>query len=70
MKDLGPAQKILGITIVRNRNKRKFWLTQHDYILKALDRFNMKSVKPTSIPLGAHLDLTNTTHLSSPSFEV
>ena len=30
MKDLGPARKILGMNILRERQKRKLWLTQND----------------------------------------
>jgi len=32
MKDLGPAKQILGIRIVRDRNKKKLWLSQEKYI--------------------------------------
>ena len=32
MKDLGPAKRILGMTIVRNREKKEIWLSQADYV--------------------------------------
>lgn len=58
MKDLGPAQRILGIRIFRDRSKRQIFLSQKDYLLKVLERFKVSNVKPSSIPLGGHLDLT------------
>ncbi|KAH9734072.1 Integrase catalytic domain-containing protein [Citrus sinensis] len=46
MKDLGPANKILGMQIHRDRNNRKIWLSQKNYLKKILRRFNMQdSVK-------------------------
>uniref|UniRef100_A0A3Q7GWB6 Reverse transcriptase Ty1/copia-type domain-containing protein n=1 Tax=Solanum lycopersicum TaxID=4081 RepID=A0A3Q7GWB6_SOLLC len=51
MKDLGPTQQILGMKIVRERTKRKLWLSQEKYIERVLERFNMKSAKPVSTPL-------------------
>uniref|UniRef100_A0A3Q7H8J3 Reverse transcriptase Ty1/copia-type domain-containing protein n=1 Tax=Solanum lycopersicum TaxID=4081 RepID=A0A3Q7H8J3_SOLLC len=36
MKDLGPAQQILGMRIVRERTKRKLWLSQEKYIERVL----------------------------------
>uniref|UniRef100_A0A3Q7HPV2 Reverse transcriptase Ty1/copia-type domain-containing protein n=1 Tax=Solanum lycopersicum TaxID=4081 RepID=A0A3Q7HPV2_SOLLC len=51
MKDLGPAQQILGMKIFRERTKRKLWLSQEKYIERVLERFNMKSAKPVSTPL-------------------
>ena len=65
MKDLGPAKRILGIKIKRNRTKNLLWLDQSDYILKVLDRFHVKTEKPNVIPLGAHLDLSKSKDLSS-----
>lgn len=65
MKDLGSAHRILGVQIIRDRSKRQIMLTQHDYVKKVLDRFNIKNVKSNNIPLGGHLDLTrNKTHLT------
>ncbi|RDY13075.1 hypothetical protein CR513_02062, partial [Mucuna pruriens] len=42
MKDLGPANKILGMQIHRDRKDRKVWLSQKNYLLKILRRFNMQ----------------------------
>uniref|UniRef100_A0A3Q7GP66 Reverse transcriptase Ty1/copia-type domain-containing protein n=1 Tax=Solanum lycopersicum TaxID=4081 RepID=A0A3Q7GP66_SOLLC len=58
MKDLGPTQQILGMKIVRERTKRKLWLSQEKYIERVLERFNMKSAKPVSMPLASHLNLS------------
>ena len=58
MKDLGPAQVILGMKILRARKKCQISLSQKDYLLKVLKRFKCLHAKPTSIPLGGHLDLT------------
>ena len=53
MKDLGPANKILGMQIHRDRSKRKIWLSQKNYLKKILRRFNMQDCKPisTSLPI-------------------
>ena len=51
MKDLGPAQQILGIQIMRDRKNKRLWLSQEKYIKKVLDRFNMKDAKPVGTPL-------------------
>ncbi|KAH9745763.1 reverse transcriptase Ty1/copia-type domain-containing protein [Citrus sinensis] len=42
MKDLGPANKILGMQIHRDRNNMKIWLLQKNYLKKILRRFNMQ----------------------------
>ncbi|KAG8472960.1 hypothetical protein CXB51_035039 [Gossypium anomalum] len=47
MKDLGPAKKILGIEILRDRKASKLYLSQKGYIEKVLCRFNMQSAKPS-----------------------
>jgi len=36
MKDLGPANKILGMQIHRDRKNRKIWLSQKNYLMKIL----------------------------------
>ena len=42
MKDLGPARKILGMKIFRDRARRVLHLSQRGYIQKVLERFGMK----------------------------
>jgi hypothetical protein len=57
MKDLGPAKKILGMEIIRDRQAGKLSLSQKNYFLKMLDKFNMKDCKPVTTPLAAHFRL-------------
>ncbi|WCJ24324.1 Retrovirus-related Pol polyprotein from transposon TNT 1-94 [Euphorbia peplus] len=59
MKDLGPAQQILGMIIVRDRNTKKLWLSQEKYVERVLERFNMVNAKPVGIPLVGHMKLSN-----------
>ena len=40
MKNLGEAEKILGMEITRNRGSSRLWLSQKNYVLKVLERFN------------------------------
>ncbi|KAL5852379.1 hypothetical protein ACOSQ3_007497 [Xanthoceras sorbifolium] len=66
MKDLGPANKILGMQIQRDRNNRKIWLSQKNYLNKILRRFNMQDCKPISTPLPINFKLSSS---MSPSNE-
>ncbi|GAA0152795.1 hypothetical protein LIER_37562 [Lithospermum erythrorhizon] len=59
MKDLGEAQKILGIEIVRDRNEKKLYLSQEKYVEKVLRRFGMDKAKAVSIPLASHFKLSH-----------
>ncbi|KAG8472574.1 hypothetical protein CXB51_034372 [Gossypium anomalum] len=65
MKDLGPAKKILGMEILRDRKTSKLYLSQKGYIEKLLCRFNMRSAKPVSTPLVAHFRLSSALSLQS-----
>ena len=67
MKDLGPAKKILGMKIIRDRTKRLLYLSQGGYIKKVLERFGMKEAKPTELPLVRHVRLSN---IMSPQTEI
>ncbi|KAE8672700.1 putative ribonuclease H protein [Hibiscus syriacus] len=58
MKDLGAVKKILGMEICRDRDSRKLWLSQRDYVEKMLERFAMSSAKPVSTPLANHFKLS------------
>ncbi|CAM8887156.1 unnamed protein product [Rhodiola kirilowii] len=58
MKDLGEAQRILGVRITRDINKKIMYLSQTDYLDKVLDKFQLKNAKPYLVPLGGHLKLT------------
>ena len=57
MKDLGNANHILGMRIMRDRQKWFLDLSQTEYIDKVLKRFNMEGGKTTSIPLASYLKL-------------
>ena len=59
MKDLGPAKKMLGINIYRDRKNKQLWLSQERYIEKLLERFNMKNAKPVNSPLAGHFKLSS-----------
>jgi transposase InsO family protein len=59
MKDLGAAQKILGMEIVRDRKSRTLRLTQRAYIQKILKRFNLDGAKTSSTPLPKHIKITS-----------
>ena len=58
MKDLGPAKKILGMEIRRDRKGGKLYLSQRSYIEKVLERFGMQNAKPVSTPLASHFRLS------------
>jgi len=54
MKDLGPATKILGMEIYRDRSQKKLFLSQKGYIQKILSRFDMSTAKPINTPSAAN----------------
>ena len=58
MKDLGPAKKILGMQITRDKQKGVLQLSQAEYINRVLQRFNMDKAKPVSTPLASHFRLS------------
>ncbi|KAD7478277.1 hypothetical protein E3N88_01413 [Mikania micrantha] len=58
MKELGPAKKILGIEIERDRINRRLYLTQKSYIRKVLLNYSMESSKPVITPLAQHFKLS------------
>jgi len=45
MKDLGPAKRVLGIDILRNRDKGELFLSQLGYLKKVVERFRMSNSK-------------------------
>ncbi|KAH9668177.1 hypothetical protein KPL70_021322 [Citrus sinensis] len=58
MKDLGAAKKILGVELLRDSKKGILKLSQHCYIKKILERFEMVDSKPVQTPLSAHFRLS------------
>lgn len=59
MKDLGPAKKILGINIPRNRIGNRSTLSLENYTQKVLTAFEMDQAKAVNTPLGAHFKLSS-----------
>jgi hypothetical protein len=58
MKDLGVAKKILGMKITRDRKAGLLFLSQHAYIEKVLQRFNMHDAQSISTPIAPHFKLS------------
>ena len=56
MKDLEEAAYILGIRLVRNREKRLIGLSQDTYLDKVLKRFSMEN----SLPIQSNTKLSKT----------
>uniref|UniRef100_A0A2N9F1W8 CCHC-type domain-containing protein n=1 Tax=Fagus sylvatica TaxID=28930 RepID=A0A2N9F1W8_FAGSY len=51
MKDMGPANYVLGIRISRDRDSKLIYLDQENYLKKVLKRFKMKDCRPVSTPV-------------------
>ena len=47
MKDLREAEKIMEI--IRDRSSGRLWLSQENYVLKVLERFNITEARPVSL---------------------
>jgi ribonuclease HI len=67
MKDLGNAEWILGMRIIRNRKERTLHIDQTVYISKLLQKFRMTNSKPLSTPADSSQRLSKT---HSPTTEV
>ena len=61
MKDFGPAKKILGIEIMRDRANGKLWLSQEGYMEKVLELYKMEQAKEVVTPLGARMGFRSAT---------
>ena len=48
--DLGPCAKFLNILIIRDRPKRRLWLSSHVYIAELLTEWNLSTCRPASTP--------------------
>jgi len=59
MKDLGPAKKILGMEIIRDRKNKKLCLYQQSYLGKVLDRYEMSLSKTVTTPIPQHYKLSS-----------
>ena len=51
MKDMGPANYVLGIRISRDRDSKLIYLDQENYLEKVLKRFKMEDCRPVSTPV-------------------
>uniref|UniRef100_A0A2N9GNZ7 Reverse transcriptase Ty1/copia-type domain-containing protein n=1 Tax=Fagus sylvatica TaxID=28930 RepID=A0A2N9GNZ7_FAGSY len=51
MKDMGPANYVLGIRISRDRDSKLIYLDQENYLEKVLKRFKMENCRPVSTPV-------------------
>ena len=59
MKDLGNANYVLGIQILRDRKNKMLALSQAAYIDKVLTRFSMKNSKKGLMPTRHKIILSN-----------
>jgi len=51
IKDMGEANYVLGVKIVRDRSRKFLSLSQQTYIKKVLERFRMQDSKPIDTPV-------------------
>ena len=58
MKELGPARKILGMEIIRDRGNRTLKVSQSGYVQKILNKYRVDNGKSVSVPLGAHFKVS------------
>jgi hypothetical protein len=66
LRDLGPTKLLLGIEVIRDRPKHSISLSQRQYIIDMLDRFNMSDSHPVSTPMDPGLRLDKSQGASSP----
>ena len=59
MKDLGEASHILGIKVIRDRQKRMLGLSQATYIDQILTRYNMHDSKKGFVPFRLGISLSS-----------
>lgn len=60
MKDLGPAKRILGMDIYRDRENGVLTLSQGAYLEKVLKNFMIEESRPVSTSMGSHFKLSST----------
>ncbi|GJZ20305.1 zinc finger, CCHC-type containing protein [Tanacetum coccineum] len=58
MKELGPARKILGMEIVRDKGSRTLKVSQSGYVKKILNNYRVDNGKSVSMPLGVHIKVS------------
>jgi hypothetical protein len=67
LTDLGSPQKIVGISIDRDRVKGQLKISQAQYIEKVLAKYNMTDCKPVSTPMDLSANLNDVTGLPNDS---
>ena len=58
MKDMGEADYILGVKILRDRSKKLLGLSKQTYIKKVLEHFQMHNRKPINTPIAKNESLS------------
>jgi hypothetical protein len=58
MKDMGEANYVLGVKIIRDRATKLLSLTQETYIKKTLERYHMQDSKPMDTNVDKSLSLS------------
>jgi hypothetical protein len=58
MKDMGNSSYVLGVEILRDRNKGTLGLTQRNYLKSVLKRFSMEYCNQAFVPLTAGIKLS------------
>ena len=67
MKDLGEASHIIGIKLLRDRQKRMLGLSQATYIDQILARFNMVDFKKRFVPFRVGISLSGNQRPTTPA---
>ena len=67
MKNLGEASHILGIKLLRDRQKRMLGLSQASYIDQILARFSMQDSKKGFVPFRVRISLSANQHPKTPA---
>ncbi|TFY78105.1 hypothetical protein EWM64_g5909 [Hericium alpestre] len=58
LRDLGATSFLLGVAVTRDRSTRRLFLSQRQYILDMLERYNHSDCKPLSTPMEPGLQLS------------
>lgn len=59
VKDLGEISWLLSMKVERDRKRRTLYLSQRQYIIDLLDRFDMSQSKPVETPMNPGYKLSN-----------
>jgi len=59
LRDLGPQTWLLGVEIIRDRAKRTLQLSQRQYILDLLKRFDLSDINTVSTPMDPSVKLSD-----------